>query len=85
LAALAEVFGIEPIIGAFFAGLALNRLVPNEEARRSARGGRVGAGRIGTLIRNLHPEIVRTISDGLSGAGFAASSAKCRRPPRSMG
>jgi hypothetical protein len=30
MAALAEVFGIEPIIGAFFAGLALNRLVPNE-------------------------------------------------------
>src|SRR5262249_33505791 len=29
MAALAEVFGIEPIIGAFFAGLALNRLVPN--------------------------------------------------------
>jgi Kef-type K+ transport system membrane component KefB len=32
MAALAEVFGIEPIIGAFFAGLALNRLVPNEGA-----------------------------------------------------
>ena len=30
MAALAQVFGIEPIIGAFFAGLALNRLVPNE-------------------------------------------------------
>jgi Kef-type K+ transport system membrane component KefB len=30
MAAIAEVFGIEPIIGAFFAGLALNRLVPNE-------------------------------------------------------
>jgi Kef-type K+ transport system membrane component KefB len=30
MAALSEVFGIEPIIGAFFAGLALNRLVPNE-------------------------------------------------------
>jgi len=29
-AAIAEVFGIEPIIGAFFAGLSLNRLVPNE-------------------------------------------------------
>jgi hypothetical protein len=27
---LAEVFGIEAIVGAFFAGLALNRLVPNE-------------------------------------------------------
>jgi Kef-type K+ transport system membrane component KefB len=27
---LAEVFGIEGIVGAFFAGLALNRLVPNE-------------------------------------------------------
>lgn len=27
---LAEVVGIEPIVGAFFAGLALNRLVPNE-------------------------------------------------------
>ncbi len=27
---LAESFGIEPIVGAFFAGLALNRLVPNE-------------------------------------------------------
>jgi Kef-type K+ transport system membrane component KefB len=27
---LAEVFGIEPIVGAFFAGLALNRLVPND-------------------------------------------------------
>jgi Kef-type K+ transport system membrane component KefB len=30
MAVLAEVFGIEPIVGAFFAGLALNRLVPNE-------------------------------------------------------
>src|SRR4051794_18538893 len=30
MAALAEVFGIEGIVGAFFAGLALNRLVPNE-------------------------------------------------------
>src|SRR4051794_41144480 len=29
MAVLAEVFGIEGIIGAFFAGLALNRLVPN--------------------------------------------------------
>jgi hypothetical protein len=29
-AALAETFGIEGIVGAFFAGLALNRLVPNE-------------------------------------------------------
>jgi len=29
-AALAESFGIEGIVGAFFAGLALNRLVPNE-------------------------------------------------------
>jgi Kef-type K+ transport system membrane component KefB len=29
-ATLAEVVGIEPIVGAFFAGLALNRLVPNE-------------------------------------------------------
>ena len=29
-ASLAEVFGIEAIVGAFFAGLALNRLVPNE-------------------------------------------------------
>ncbi|HEY7437923.1 MAG TPA: cation:proton antiporter [Acidimicrobiia bacterium] len=29
-ASLAEVFGIEGIVGAFFAGLALNRLVPNE-------------------------------------------------------
>ncbi|MGN9913760.1 cation:proton antiporter [Phytohabitans sp. LJ34] len=29
-AVLAEVFGIEGIVGAFFAGLALNRLVPNE-------------------------------------------------------
>jgi Na+:H+ antiporter len=28
--ALAESFGIEPIVGAFFAGLALNRLVPND-------------------------------------------------------
>jgi Kef-type K+ transport system membrane component KefB len=27
---LAEIVGIEPIVGAFFAGLALNRLVPNE-------------------------------------------------------
>jgi len=27
---LAEMLGIEPIVGAFFAGLALNRLVPNE-------------------------------------------------------
>lgn len=27
---VADVFGIEPIVGAFFAGLALNRLVPNE-------------------------------------------------------
>jgi Kef-type K+ transport system membrane component KefB len=27
---LATIFGIEPIVGAFFAGLALNRLVPNE-------------------------------------------------------
>jgi len=27
---LAETIGIEPIVGAFFAGLALNRLVPNE-------------------------------------------------------
>lgn len=30
MAALAETFGIEGIVGAFFAGLALNRLVPNE-------------------------------------------------------
>ena len=30
MAILAEVFGIEAIVGAFFAGLALNRLVPNE-------------------------------------------------------
>jgi Kef-type K+ transport system membrane component KefB len=30
MAALAEVFDIEGIVGAFFAGLALNRLVPNE-------------------------------------------------------
>jgi Kef-type K+ transport system membrane component KefB len=30
MAMLAEVFGIEGIVGAFFAGLALNRLVPNE-------------------------------------------------------
>ncbi|MCC6223569.1 MAG: cation:proton antiporter [Thermoleophilia bacterium] len=30
MAILAEVFGIEGIVGAFFAGLALNRLVPNE-------------------------------------------------------
>ncbi|MDQ7906535.1 cation:proton antiporter [Phytohabitans sp. ZYX-F-186] len=29
-AVLAQVFGIEGIVGAFFAGLALNRLVPNE-------------------------------------------------------
>lgn len=29
-ASVAEVFGIEGIVGAFFAGLALNRLVPNE-------------------------------------------------------
>src|SRR5262249_9679187 len=29
-ASLAELFGIEGIVGAFFAGLALNRLVPNE-------------------------------------------------------
>jgi hypothetical protein len=29
-ASLAEMFGIEGIVGAFFAGLALNRLVPNE-------------------------------------------------------
>lgn len=29
-AVVAEVFGIEGIVGAFFAGLALNRLVPNE-------------------------------------------------------
>ena len=29
-ATVADVFGIEPIVGAFFAGLALNRLVPNE-------------------------------------------------------
>jgi len=29
MAMLAQVFGIEPIVGAFFAGLALNRLVPN--------------------------------------------------------
>ncbi len=29
-ATVAEIFGIEPIVGAFFAGLALNRLVPNE-------------------------------------------------------
>ena len=29
-ATLAHIFGIEPIVGAFFAGLALNRLVPNE-------------------------------------------------------
>ncbi|HVS99458.1 MAG TPA: cation:proton antiporter, partial [Solirubrobacterales bacterium] len=27
---VADIFGIEPIVGAFFAGLALNRLVPNE-------------------------------------------------------
>ena len=30
MAMLAQVFGIEGIVGAFFAGLALNRLVPNE-------------------------------------------------------
>ena len=30
MAMLAEVFGIEGIVGAFFAGMALNRLVPNE-------------------------------------------------------
>lgn len=30
MAMLAEVFGIEGIVGAFFAGIALNRLVPNE-------------------------------------------------------
>jgi Kef-type K+ transport system membrane component KefB len=30
MSVLAEVFGIEAIVGAFFAGLALNRLVPNE-------------------------------------------------------
>jgi Kef-type K+ transport system membrane component KefB len=30
MAMVAEVFGIEGIVGAFFAGLALNRLVPNE-------------------------------------------------------
>ncbi|MFL6020693.1 MAG: cation:proton antiporter [Gaiellaceae bacterium] len=30
MAVLAETFGIEGIVGAFFAGLALNRLVPNE-------------------------------------------------------
>ena len=30
MAMLAEVFGIEAIVGAFFAGLALNRLVPND-------------------------------------------------------
>jgi Sodium/hydrogen exchanger family len=29
-ATVAEVFGIEPIVGAFFAGLGLNRLIPNE-------------------------------------------------------
>jgi Kef-type K+ transport system membrane component KefB len=29
-ATVAQSFGIEPIVGAFFAGLALNRLVPNE-------------------------------------------------------
>ncbi|MBV9817203.1 MAG: cation:proton antiporter [Solirubrobacterales bacterium] len=29
-ATLAQSFGIEPIVGAFFAGLALNRLVPND-------------------------------------------------------
>ena len=32
MAMLAHVFGIEGIVGAFFAGLALNRLVPNEGA-----------------------------------------------------
>jgi Kef-type K+ transport system membrane component KefB len=30
MAMLAQIFGIEGIVGAFFAGLALNRLVPNE-------------------------------------------------------
>ena len=30
MALLAQVFGIEGLVGAFFAGLALNRLVPNE-------------------------------------------------------
>lgn len=30
MAALAETFGIEGIVGAFFAGISLNRLVPNE-------------------------------------------------------
>jgi Kef-type K+ transport system membrane component KefB len=30
MATLAQVFGIEGIVGAFFAGIALNRLVPNE-------------------------------------------------------
>ena len=30
MAMLAQAFGIEGIVGAFFAGLALNRLVPNE-------------------------------------------------------
>jgi hypothetical protein len=30
MAMIAQVFGIEGIVGAFFAGLALNRLVPNE-------------------------------------------------------
>ncbi len=30
MAMLAQVFGSEGIVGAFFAGLALNRLVPNE-------------------------------------------------------
>jgi Kef-type K+ transport system membrane component KefB len=30
MAALAQVFGIEGIVGAFFAGIGLNRLVPNE-------------------------------------------------------
>src|SRR4029079_7776095 len=30
MAMISEVFGIEGIVGAFFAGLALNRLVPNE-------------------------------------------------------
>ena len=30
MAVLADVFGIEGIVGAFFAGLALNQLVPND-------------------------------------------------------
>src|SRR4029079_12479689 len=30
MALLAQLFGIEGIVGAFFAGLALNRLVPND-------------------------------------------------------